>query len=144
MAFELGSGAGETDWQAAILELKAGGVQTVYVDPAIASEALLQALAQAEFKIISSGPVPAGLQNQWVASITSSDPLQAVEAAWTAWAGGTSQNDTDQGLDITDVNETLLSPGRLHLVEALGEDLSSGYIDTGVDPATGEGVSFEQ
>jgi hypothetical protein len=144
MALELGSGAGDADWQAAISELKAGGVQTVYVDPALASEALLQALAQAEFHIISSGPIPAGLQDHWVASITSSDPLQAVEAAWTAWAGGSSQGDSGQGLNITDVNETLLSPGRLHLVEALGEDLFSGYIDTGVNPVTGEDESLDQ
>jgi hypothetical protein len=41
-------------------------------------------------------------------------------------------------ISFTGVNPDLFSPGRQRLTEAMLADLLAGYIDTGVDPATGE------
>jgi hypothetical protein len=41
-------------------------------------------------------------------------------------------------LGFTAVNPDLFSPGRQRLTETMLADLMAGYIDTGVDPATGE------
>jgi hypothetical protein len=39
---------------------------------------------------------------------------------------------------LGNVNPDLVSPGRQQLVEAMLADLRVGFIDTGVDPQTGE------
>jgi len=41
-------------------------------------------------------------------------------------------------LTLSNVNTSLLSPGRQRLVEKTLQDLAADYIDTGVDPLTGE------
>ena len=41
-------------------------------------------------------------------------------------------------LGFTAVNPDLFSPGRQRLTEIMLADLLAGFIDTGVDPATGE------
>jgi hypothetical protein len=41
-------------------------------------------------------------------------------------------------LALQHVNPQLVSPGRQRLVEEMLAELRAGYIDTGVDPATGE------
>jgi hypothetical protein len=43
-----------------------------------------------------------------------------------------------QPLGFTGTNPDLLSPGRQQLVETMLADLLAGFIDTGVDPQTGE------
>ena len=41
-------------------------------------------------------------------------------------------------LQLADRNEALFSPGRQLFVERMLGDLLDGYIDTGVDPLTGD------
>jgi hypothetical protein len=41
-------------------------------------------------------------------------------------------------LAIEDVNESLLSVGRQRVVEQIRDELAAGWIDTGVNPETGE------
>ena len=41
-------------------------------------------------------------------------------------------------LSLLDVNADLFSPGRQHLAQETLDDLLAGFVDTGVDPATGE------
>jgi hypothetical protein len=42
------------------------------------------------------------------------------------------------GLGFTSVNHDLFSPGRQRMAEDLLAELLAGFIDTGVDPQTGE------
>lgn len=143
LAAELTAGSGEGEWQPVIAEFKTWEIQTVYVDPGAASPALLEALAGAGFDLIGAGPRPAGLEDHWAATIGAANVLQSLREAWTAWQAGAEQPQ-DSALLFTDVNEALFSPGRQALVAELLADLTGGYIDTGVDPATGEASIKEE
>jgi hypothetical protein len=135
---ELGEGAGQADWQNAAEYFKTWDVQTVYVDPGIASPDLLEYLAGEGFHLIGAGPRPQGIQDNWVASIGGSDLLQAVRQVWPDLVDGTGQASVDLGMTLTDVNEALLSPGRQRLVEETMAALAGGFIDTGVNAETNE------
>ena len=135
--YEVSSTASQTDKQAAADYLIGQGVKTVYVYPAVADEALLSYLAQAGVNLIGSGIPPASLQNNWIASI-GVDWLSAVQEAWTNWINGEQTGNGTTPLGISNANPNLFSPGRQDLVERILADLTAGYIDSGVDPVTGE------
>jgi hypothetical protein len=130
---ELGEGAGQVDWQTAAEYFNTWDVRTVYVDPGIASTELLEFLSEEGFHLISAGPRPEGIQDNWVASITGGDLLQAVRQVWPDLVDGKGQASVDLGMTLTDVNEALLSPGRQRLVEEIMTALAGGFIDTGVN-----------
>jgi hypothetical protein len=138
LIFSLPNGAGTADWQAAVTYFQAWQVQTVYVDPAVAGSDLYQFLSDAGFNLLGSGQPPAGLEKQWVASLGKGDPLQLVSQDWTQLLAGQGGVSLDPPLEIQHVNADLLSPGRQHLAEKMLAELLAGYIDTGVDPVTGE------
>ena len=66
------------------------------------------------------------------------DMLDAVEKAWAGLLDGEGGISLGIPLTMTDKNEELFSPGRQQLVEKLRDELVADYIDTGVDPLTGE------
>jgi hypothetical protein len=110
----------------------------VYVDPAVASEGLLNALGSAGFNLISAGPAPAGLGERWIATIGSGDLSEAVQQVWPDLIAGKGGASIELPLAIRDVNEELFSIGRQRLVEQIRTDLAAGYIDTGVGPTATE------
>lgn len=138
LTFSLPAGAGTADWQAAVIYFQTWQVQTVYVDPAVAGPDLLQFLASEGFNLIGSGQPPAGLEKQWVASLDKGDPMQLVDQVWAELLAGQGGASLDSPLEIQRVNPNLLSPGRQRLAEKMLAELLAGYIDTGVDPTTGE------
>jgi hypothetical protein len=135
---ELGEGAGQGDWQTAAEYFKTWDVQTVYIDPGIASTELLEFLAGEGFHLIGAGPHPEGIQDNWVASIGGGDLFQAVRQVWPDLVDGKGPASLDLGMTLTDVNGALLSPGRQRLVEEMMAGLAGGFIDTGVNAETGE------
>ena len=110
----------------------------MFVDPAVAAPEFLAELAQAGFQLILVGPPPEGQPEYWVASIGAADPLQSVRDMWPDLLNGEGGVIVELPLGFTAVNPDLLSPGRQRLAEAMLADLLAGYIDTGVDPITGE------
>jgi hypothetical protein len=66
------------------------------------------------------------------------DLASALEQIWPELMNGSGGINLDVPLVITDRNAALFSPGRQSLVEKLLSDLLAGYIDTGVNPQTGE------
>lgn len=112
-------------------------VKTVYVDPGIAEEWLLDYLAQAGINLIL-GQLPGGkIQERWVASLQL-DQQVALREAWQRWSDGDTGFQVNAPLAILATNTELLSPGRLRLVEQVLDELNAGYIDSGVDLLTGE------
>jgi hypothetical protein len=73
----------------------------------------------------------------WVLSF-SSDPLAQVQAVLPNILAGQGGQNLPLPLEFTQVNPELLSPGKQALVEQVLVDLLAGYIDTGVDLASGE------
>ncbi len=134
---ELPEAASQADAQAAVNYMVDHAVETVYVQPGAADETLLESLAKAEINIIGGIAPPDGLANHWVASIQP-QLLPAIQSAWPDLIAGKGGTDLEVSLGLTAVNPELFSPGRQHLVEGILSELQAGYIDTGVDPATGE------
>jgi hypothetical protein len=133
----ISAGASQADQQVAADTLLSNAVQTVYVAPGVGDESLLNYLAEAGVNIIGSAPPTAQVQNRWVASIQV-DWAQAVREAWSRLMNGETGLSLAGPLQLTDRNETLFSSGRQGYVERMLQDLLDGYIDTGVDPFTGD------
>lgn len=138
LSVELAPTASPADWQAALTYLSSWQVGAVYVQPSLADQRFLDAVAQAGFNFILSGPAPAGLQGSWVASLGYKDPLQDALGLLPDLIAGRGGQRVDLPLGFSQVNPELLSPGRQHLAEGVLADLLAGYIGTGVDPLTGE------
>lgn len=139
ITLQLPSGAGAADQQAVINQLNTWQVGTVFVDPAISDDTLLDQLSQAGINFILATPPPQGTRSSWVASLGFGDFLQAVVERWPALLEGQSGAGVSLPLGFTDTNPDLLSPGRQHLVDEMLEDLHADQIDTGVDPSVWQG-----
>jgi hypothetical protein len=108
-------------------------VESAYVAPGTGDEALLEYLAAAGISLIGSTPPPSGLQDHWIATITA-DISAAVRNAWPDLIAGQGGAEYPARLTVTDINPDLFSPGRQRLVEKLIDELTAGFIDTGVGP----------
>jgi hypothetical protein len=113
------------------------GVATAYIAAGAADPFLLEYLAQAGVNLIGSSPPPASVKERWIATIQP-DWLAGLSQVWELWANGQPPTVNSLPLALVDVNEALFSEGRQRVVEQVAQELSAGYIDTGVDPAAGE------
>ncbi|MBN2548750.1 MAG: hypothetical protein JXB15_06320 [Anaerolineales bacterium] len=134
---EIPGGASQADQQAAADILINSAVKTVYVVPGAGDENLLAYLASLGINIIGGMTPPDVAKGQWVASIQV-DILDAVRQVWMEILDGKGGLSREASLHLADINPALLSPGRQRLVETILAELTADYIDTGVDPLTGE------
>jgi len=134
---ELPAGSSPAEWQATADTLRDRLVKTVYVAPGAGDQALLTYIAEADINIIGSSQPPEAIRDHWVASIQP-DYLQALQQVWPELVNGTGAAELPTTIEIDAVNASLFSPGRQMLVDEFLNDLQNGYIDTGVDPVTGE------
>lgn len=132
---ELPSTASPAERQAAAATLIDQVVLTVYIGPGVRDEDILAVLAEAGLRLIGSQSPPAGLKDQWIATI-SSDVPDAIQAAWLELLAGKGGTERNARLVLKDINPDLLSPGRQLQVEKLIPDLQNGLIDTRVTPAS--------
>ena len=135
--YDLPGGASQEEQQAAADFLIGQSVQTVYVFPGMADSFLMEYLAQAGVNLIGADTPPAGVQNNWIASVQT-DLVSSVKEVWPRLVNGEGGISLELPLIITNRNAGLFSPGRQHHVENLLSDLMAGYIDTAVNPLTGE------
>ena len=134
---DLPAGAGPAEIQAAVQGLKDLAVQTVYIVPGSLGSDLTGALAQAGVNVLGAGTPPPELAQQWVASVDS-DPLPAILDLLPALLAGQGEQSLEMSLSMTNANQDLFSQGRQERVQEILADLLAGFIDTGVDPASGE------
>jgi hypothetical protein len=127
----------ENAWQSAVDILAQASVETVYVSPEIANEQLLSALTESGMVLIGGNSPVDILHAHWVATLRP-NPGQAVRDMWADLQEGQGGASVQMPILITDVNPDLLSRGRQRLAEAILLELMEGFIDTGVDPLTGE------
>jgi len=125
-----------SEWLALADILVNNAVQTVYIPPGVGDESLLEYLADAGINIIAStSPLP-GLKERWIAIITADYPL-VVHSTWPDLIAGQGGGTLSAPLTFSDPNFNLFSPGRQHLVEKMLAELSTGFIDTGVENIPG-------
>jgi hypothetical protein len=126
-----------SDPQAAVDALVSNAVKTVYLAPEAESDALRDLLAQAGLQIIASGAPSPQIADLWVAGI-STDEIGAVRQIWPRLLAGEGGLDLSTPLALVERNAALFSLGRQGLVDKMLTDLLAGYVDSGVDPQTGE------
>ena len=136
--YNLASGDNPSENSAAAAQMANNAVQTVYVVPSVTTTTLLETLADAGMILIGSGTPSPSVKDQWAASIDSDweTPIRGIWPEVIAGMGGISR---DVPLVIHNQNPLIFSPGRQRLVEETLADLLADFIDTGVDPITGEG-----
>jgi hypothetical protein len=138
LSIELKTEASSAEWQIAANYMVDHLAQTVYVVPGAGDKAMLETLVQSKVNVISEGPPAEELRSHWVASLRFADTLPFVLDLVPDLLNGKGGFNISVPLIITDVNADLFSPGRQRLAEEVMGDLLAGFVDTGVDPLTGE------
>lgn len=136
VSVELSPEADSAAVQAAIQQLQNQAVKTVYLPPAIAEIQFVEALAQAGFNIIGSYGAPTELFNHWIATVEP-DPVSAALEMLPRLLAGEGGLSREMPYALVDVNPNLLSEGRRLYLEELIAEVMAGYLDTGIDPLTG-------
>jgi hypothetical protein len=134
---ELPVTATAVEWQEIANYMLDHGAQTVYIVPGAGDAAMLSQLSQAGVKLIGSGEPPSGLEASWVLSLQT-DPSPQILGLIPDLLAGRGGQDLQPPLEMVAINPELFSPGRQQLAQAILADLLAGFIDTGVDPLTGE------
>ena len=130
---ELPLEAGQADWESTANYLEVWDVQTVYIQPTVASKGLYGVLAEAGINIIGSTSAPQEFRDNWVASLRYADPIGAVHDLVPELLANPDGQGIQLPLLITDVNPNWLSLGRQQSVEEMMVDLFDGFIGTGVE-----------
>jgi hypothetical protein len=126
-----------SDPRLAVDSLVNNAVKTVYLFPGVEDPSLLDLLAQAGLQVIGSGTPQPQIADQWVAGI-STDEMGAVRQVWPGLLAGEGGLDLSTPLALVERNSALFSIGRQRLVDKILTDLLAGFVDSGVDPQTGE------
>lgn len=98
----------------------------------------LTAFGQAGFNLIADQPPPPALRDRWIVSIQSLDLAGELRLLIPELLKGKGGQNINLSLTLTHVNEEHFSPGRQAFSEQMISELLSGYIDSGVDPTSGE------
>ncbi len=125
---QLNAGATADEWQAAADFLIQRGVLMIYVVPGAGDETLLSYLAQLDIKIIGGELPPDNLRDSWVATLGFSN-LDAFHLFWPDFVSGADGQMVPVPLSISDINSSLLSPGKLRMVEEILVEVQGDYIE---------------
>lgn len=100
----------------------------------------LTAFGEAGFNLIVDQPPPPALRDRWIVSIQSFDLATELRSLIPELLEGKGGQNINLSLTLTHINEERFSPGRQAFTEQMIGELLSGYIDSGVDPTSGEFV----
>lgn len=127
---ELDQEASLEQWQSSANVLVNKNVETIYVVPGAGGEDLLRFLVGADVNVISEGRFyREEFREAWVASLEF-DLLGTFRDYWPDFVAGDTGKVIQPPLIIEDVNQDLLSPGRLRNAESTLEQVEKGWIKT--------------
>ncbi|MGZ6347014.1 MAG: hypothetical protein ACXWNC_05550 [Anaerolineales bacterium] len=107
-------------------------VDTLYIYPDLVSQQFMDYIGTTGVQIIgisTPSPKPGG----WVMTITS-DEIKAIQNAWPNLVAGQGGANVQSPLGLSDIDPTILTPGKQRLVQLALDDLQAGRIATGVGP----------
>jgi basic membrane lipoprotein Med (substrate-binding protein (PBP1-ABC) superfamily) len=107
-------------------------VGTVFLLPEIATAELELYIGTTGAYMIGT-KTPEQLPAGWVMTIQP-DIIQAIQNAWPGLISGQGGVTVQSPLGLSDIDPTLLSPGKQRLVEQVLNDLQAGLISTGANP----------
>lgn len=114
-------------WNAAVAELQKKVLDVVYIAPEATTPALLDSLAQQDFRLIGSIPPPPEIQSHWVATV-GIDPAASLKTLWPDLLSGKGGQKLTARVAVSAVNDQWLTPGRQRLVNELLDQLEKGLI----------------
>ena len=127
LAAALPAGSSLNDWQAAVVTLQTKILETVYVDPTISSPDLLKLLADQKLVLVGGQTPTDDLRPQWAATVTS-DVLTPLNTLWPALLAGTGDKSVAAAVQVSDINASLLTPGKQRLMQDVITGLQTGTI----------------
>ncbi len=128
----------ELDWQTVLDAAIQNHIETVYISSLPTSDSALVHLAQSRLRMLGGEPRPDNFPKElWVATVRM-DPAYGLRVLWDDLLAGMPGVSMPMQLTIEEVNPALLTPGRQRLVEEIRDKILAGYIDTAVDPFTGD------
>jgi hypothetical protein len=85
------------------------------------------------------GPIPPSdsLREQWIVTVRP-DPVRVLDDIFERMSQGEEKIIVPMPIGLFEINEAVLSEGKLRYILNVRDDLEAGVIDTGVDPQTGE------
>jgi len=101
-------------------------VRTIYLYPDIATQDLMTYIGTTGTLMIGT-KTPEQLPAGWVMTIQP-DVVKAIQNAWPTLIGGEGGVTVRSPLGLSDIDPSLLSPGKRRLVEQMLQDLESGYV----------------
>jgi hypothetical protein len=127
ISYALPAAAGAAEWQAVTDELVKNVVYLMYVSPEAASAELLTYLASKNIMLVGSQTPPDELKPYWVATVHQ-DLAGSFREVFPAMLEGQGGQVVNAALQLTDVNEGLISPGKQDLVNQTQETLIKGLV----------------
>ncbi len=125
---QLNSGASTDEWQAAADFLIQRGVTTMYVVPGVGDATLLRYLQGSGIAMIGGVTPPVDVRESWIATL-GFPPLEAFYSFWPEFVNGSDGQTISVPLSISDINSTLLSPGKQRLIEEVFAEVQGEYIE---------------
>jgi hypothetical protein len=119
------------DWTSAVTQLQTKILETVYVDSTISSPDLLTLLAKQNLVLVGGLTPSADLKPQWAATVAS-DVLTPLAALWPDLVAGKGNQTLPAAIQVTDINPSLLTPGK----QLLMQDVITGLQDGTIGPQT--------
>jgi hypothetical protein len=116
------------EWQSSAEQLKQNVIVAYYVAPEAASNELLGWVVQQQGMIFGGQTPPDSFKANWAATIRI-DSLAVLRDLWPSLVEGKGGQKKAANLQITDVNNELLSPGRKIRAEQVYQNLVDGLID---------------
>lgn len=132
VSVSISAGSSFAEQQAAVDNLAAQSVNTVFVMGELINPELVAYLASKEMRVISDAFPSLENSPNWVATI-SGDILPGIQQIWPDLLRGEGGKLIEIGFNLEAVNPAWLSPGRQQYVEEIITEVNKGIIDTGVD-----------
>lgn len=107
-------------------------VDTIFVHPGVAEPDLLTYIGTTGVSLIGTFS-PEERPGGWVMTIQP-DEIKAIQNAWPQLLAGQGGFTVQSPLGLSDIDPTLLPPGKQRLVQETLADLQNGLINTGVNP----------
>ena len=111
-------------------------VDTIYLSPALSDDASAALISDASVNLIGGESPGEELGDLWIATVRAA-PEIAIEEIWDQVQSEEGGETIPMPIVIEDINPERLTPGRETWILEILQDLVGGFIDTGVDPATG-------
>jgi hypothetical protein len=125
----LPAGSALSAWQDGLAQMQTRLLETLYIDPTISTPELLAALSNQTLVLVGGLPPADDLRPRWAATV-SADLVSPLKTLWPDLLAGAGGKTLPASLQLSDVNENLLTPGK----QRLAQDVIAGLQDGSIAP----------